>query len=74
MNAQKSQLGLATVGIFHPGKGTGLQYIDARFGDLRFGPTGRYQLDIRGSWGFPVSWLADSQYVSLMVGFGARIF
>jgi len=44
------------------------------FGDLRFGPTGRYQLDIRGSWGFPVSWLADSQYVSLMVGFGARIF
>ena len=44
------------------------------FGDLRFGPTGRYQLDIRGSWGFPVSWLGDSQYVSLMAGFGVRIF
>ena len=46
----------------------------AVFGDLRFGPTGRFQLDIRGSWGFPVSWLIDSQYVSLLVGFGARIF
>ena len=46
----------------------------AVFGDLRFGPSGRYQLDIRGSWGFPVSWLIDSQYLSLLVGFGARIF
>lgn len=46
----------------------------ALFGDLRFGPTGRYQLDIRGSWGFPASWLIDSQYVSVLVAFGARIF
>lgn len=46
----------------------------ALFGDLRFGPTGRYQLDIRGSWGFPTRWLIDSQYVSLLVGFGVRIF
>ncbi|MDH4283213.1 MAG: hypothetical protein OEV36_11215, partial [Myxococcales bacterium] len=28
----------------------------ALFGDLRFGPTGRYQVDIRLSYGFPVSW------------------
>jgi hypothetical protein len=46
----------------------------ALFGDLRFGPTGRFQLDIRGSWGFPVRWLIDSQYVSLLVGFGVRAF
>lgn len=46
----------------------------AVFGDLRFGPTGRFQLDIRGSWGFPVSWLIESQYVSLLVGFGVRVF
>jgi hypothetical protein len=46
----------------------------ALFGDLRFGPTGRYQLDIRGSWGFPTSWLIDSQYVALLVAFGVRIF
>lgn len=46
----------------------------ALFGDLRFGPTGRYQLDIRGSWGFPASWLLDPPYVSVLVGFGARIF
>lgn len=46
----------------------------AVFGDLRFGPTGRYQLDMRGSWGFPASWLVDSPYVSLLVAFGARIF
>ena len=46
----------------------------AAFGDLRFGPTGRFQLDIRGSWGFPVRWLIESQYVSLLVGFGVRAF
>ena len=46
----------------------------AVFGDLRFGPAGRFQLDIRGSWGFPVRWLTDSQYVALLVGFGVRAF
>lgn len=46
----------------------------AVFGDLRFGPTGRYQVNIRASWGFPVSWLLDTPYFSGLVAFGARIF
>jgi len=46
----------------------------ALFGDLRFGPTGRYQLDVRMSWGFPVSWLMAPPYLSGLLAFGARIF
>ena len=46
----------------------------ALFGDLRFGPTGRYQVDIRLSYGFPVSWLLDPPYLSGLLAFGARIF
>jgi len=43
-------------------------------GDLRFGPTGRYQLNIRGSYGFPVSWLYDEPYFAGLVAFGVRLF
>lgn len=43
-------------------------------GDLRFGPTGRYQLNIRVSYGFPVAWLFDPPYLAGLVAFGARIF
>ena len=46
----------------------------ALFGDLRFGPSGRYQLDLRVSWGFPTSWLIDPPYLSGLVAFGVRIF
>jgi hypothetical protein len=46
----------------------------ALFGDLRFGPTGRYQVDIRLSYGFPVSWMLDPPYLSGLLAFGARIF
>ncbi len=46
----------------------------ALLGDLRFGPAGRYQVNIRVSWGFPVSWLLDPPYFSGLVAFGARIF
>ena len=46
----------------------------ALFGDLRFGPSGRYQLNVRVSWGFPVSWLIDPPYQSGLLAFGARIF
>lgn len=46
----------------------------AVFGDLRFGPTGRYQINIRASWGFPVDWLLDPPYFSGLLAFGARIF
>jgi hypothetical protein len=45
----------------------------ALFGDLRFGPSGRYQLDVRVSWGFPVSWLTAPPYLSGLLAFGARI-
>ena len=44
------------------------------FGDLRFGPTGRYQVNIRGSWGFPVVWLESSPYVAVLAALGVRIF
>ncbi|MGB8331856.1 MAG: hypothetical protein WCE62_17145 [Polyangiales bacterium] len=44
------------------------------FGDLRFGPTGRYQVDVRVSWGFPVSWLPNGPYLAGLLSFGARIF
>lgn len=43
-------------------------------GDLRFGPTGRFQLDIRVSYGFPASWLFDPPYFAGLVAFGARLF
>jgi len=46
----------------------------ALFGDLRFGPTGRYQLDIRASYGFPTAWLLAPPYISALLAFGARIF
>lgn len=44
------------------------------FGDLRFGERGRYQLDLRASWGFPASWLLEQPYFSGLLGFGVRIF
>ncbi|MBW2507178.1 MAG: hypothetical protein JRE81_00970 [Deltaproteobacteria bacterium] len=44
------------------------------FGDLRFGPTGRYQVNIRGSWAFPTVWLEGPPYVSLLAALGVRIF
>jgi hypothetical protein len=43
-------------------------------GDLRFGPTGRYQVNVRVSWGFPVAWLLDPPYFAGLLAFGARIF
>ncbi len=44
------------------------------FGDLRFGPTGRYQVDIRLSWAFPADWLLDPPYLSGLLALGVRIF
>ena len=44
------------------------------FGDLRFGPSGRYQVNIRGSWGFPAAWLEGPPYVALLAALGVRIF
>jgi hypothetical protein len=44
------------------------------FGDLRFGPTGRYQLDVRLSWAFPANWLSEPPYLCGLLGFGVRIF
>jgi len=44
------------------------------FGDLRFGPTGRYQVNIRGSWGFPALWLQDPPYIAVLAALGVRIF
>ena len=46
----------------------------ALFGDLRFGPTGRYQLNIRASYAFPTPWLLAPPYISALLAFGARIF
>ena len=43
-------------------------------GDLRFGPTGRYQVNIRASWGFPTVWLFDQPYFAGLLAFGARIW
>lgn len=43
-------------------------------GDLRFGPTGRYQVNMRVSWGFPTPWLVDPPYFAGLLAFGARIF
>lgn len=43
-------------------------------GDLRFGPTGRYQVNVRLSYGFPTSWLVDPPYFAGLLAFGARIF
>jgi hypothetical protein len=42
--------------------------------DLRFGPTGRYQVNVRVSYGFPASWLFDPPYFAGLLAFGARIF
>ena len=42
--------------------------------DLRFGATGRYQVNIRASWGFPTVWLLDQPYFAGLLAFGARIF
>lgn len=42
--------------------------------DLRFGPTGRYQVNIRASYGFPAAWLLDPPYFAGLLAFGARIF
>lgn len=42
--------------------------------DLRFGPTGRYQVNIRVSYGFPAPWLLDPPYFAGLLAFGARIF
>ncbi len=44
------------------------------FGDLRFGPTGRYQVNIRGSCGFPAVWWENPPYVALLAALGVRIF
>ncbi len=46
----------------------------ALFGDLRFGPSGRFQLDLRMSWGFPVGWLSEPLYLSGLLAVGMRIF
>jgi hypothetical protein len=43
-------------------------------GDLRFGPTGRYQVNIRLSYGFPTAWLDNPPYFAGLLAFGARIF
>lgn len=43
-------------------------------GDLRFGPTGRYQVNIRVSYGFPTPWLLEPPYFAGLLAFGARIF
>jgi len=44
------------------------------FGDLRFGPTGRYQVNIRGSWGFPAVWWENPPYIAVLAALGVRIF
>lgn len=44
------------------------------FGDLRFGPTGRYQVNFRGSYGFPAVWLQAPPYIALLASLGVRIF
>jgi len=43
-------------------------------GDLRFGPTGRYQVNIRVSYGFPAVWLYNAPYFAGLLAFGARLF
>jgi len=41
---------------------------------LRFGPTGRYQVNIRGSWGFPAVWWENPPYIAVLAALGVRIF